>query len=230
MSAIRRLLERAQPGSAGGIAQHIRRGERLAVLIQARWGFSAFRAMACEAFALGAGAGTDGSESGIALSLLSHRACSGRDAWALAGLGGGAAWALDASGRSRNAEDARCGSAGWASAEAGSSCEVAALICSEISTVDSFGYLTSGLICGLKMINAEVACTTSERLQHDSRVTGGCGSRAAWRRQMILMAVLARQQHDWPMTGQARSKLNESSRNAHASAVVVSLSHLAGMG
>jgi len=37
MSAIRRLLERAQPGSAGGIAQHIRRGERLAVLIQARW-------------------------------------------------------------------------------------------------------------------------------------------------------------------------------------------------
>ncbi|MCF7997249.1 MAG: hypothetical protein K9L32_09625 [Chromatiaceae bacterium] len=38
MSAIRRLLERAQPGSAGGIAQHIRRGERLAVLIQTRWG------------------------------------------------------------------------------------------------------------------------------------------------------------------------------------------------
>ncbi|MEA3638414.1 MAG: hypothetical protein VBE63_00550 [Lamprobacter sp.] len=37
MSAIRRLLERAQPGSAGGIAQHIRRGERLASLIHARW-------------------------------------------------------------------------------------------------------------------------------------------------------------------------------------------------
>ena len=37
MSAIWRLLERAQPGSAGGIAQHIRRGERIAALIQTRW-------------------------------------------------------------------------------------------------------------------------------------------------------------------------------------------------
>ncbi len=38
MSAVRRLLERAQPGSAGGIEQHIRRGERLVALIAERWG------------------------------------------------------------------------------------------------------------------------------------------------------------------------------------------------
>lgn len=38
MSAIRRLLARSQPGSAGGIEQHIRRGERLAAVIAARWG------------------------------------------------------------------------------------------------------------------------------------------------------------------------------------------------
>ncbi|KAA6184233.1 hypothetical protein F2Q65_13030 [Thiohalocapsa marina] len=38
MSSIRRLLSHAQPGSTGGIAAHIRRGERLAELIGARWG------------------------------------------------------------------------------------------------------------------------------------------------------------------------------------------------
>ena len=38
MSAIQRLLARAQPGSSGGVAQHIRRGERLAELIAERWG------------------------------------------------------------------------------------------------------------------------------------------------------------------------------------------------
>lgn len=37
MSAIRRILERAQPGSSGGVTQHIRRGERLAELIRERW-------------------------------------------------------------------------------------------------------------------------------------------------------------------------------------------------
>nr|WP_093192722.1 hypothetical protein [Thiocapsa sp. KS1] len=40
MSAIRRLLARAQPGSSGGVAQHIRRGERLAALIKDRWGIN----------------------------------------------------------------------------------------------------------------------------------------------------------------------------------------------
>lgn len=40
MSAIRRILARAQPGSHGGVAQHIRRGERLAELIGARWGIA----------------------------------------------------------------------------------------------------------------------------------------------------------------------------------------------
>jgi hypothetical protein len=40
MSAIRRLLARAQPGSSGGVAQHIRRGERLAALIEDRWGIA----------------------------------------------------------------------------------------------------------------------------------------------------------------------------------------------
>lgn len=37
MSAVRRLLERAQPGSRGGVAQHIRRGERLAAMIADHW-------------------------------------------------------------------------------------------------------------------------------------------------------------------------------------------------
>ena len=37
MSAIHRLLERAQPGSHGGVAQHIRRGEILRQRIAERW-------------------------------------------------------------------------------------------------------------------------------------------------------------------------------------------------
>ncbi len=36
--AIRRILDRAQPGSRGGVRQHVRRGERLRGLIEARWG------------------------------------------------------------------------------------------------------------------------------------------------------------------------------------------------
>ena len=79
------------------------------------------------------------------------------------------------------------------------------------------------------MINAEVACTTSERLQHDSRVTTGCGSRAVWRRYMTLM-VLARLQHDWPTTGQTELEFGDLSGKAHASVVVANLSHLAGVG
>ena len=37
MSAIRRVLHRAQPGSRGGVEAHIRRAERLAALIADRW-------------------------------------------------------------------------------------------------------------------------------------------------------------------------------------------------
>lgn len=40
MSALRRILERAQPGSHGGVRQHTRRGEVLRELIEARWGIS----------------------------------------------------------------------------------------------------------------------------------------------------------------------------------------------
>ncbi len=36
--AVRRILDRAQPGNRGGLQQHIRRGERLRTLIEARWG------------------------------------------------------------------------------------------------------------------------------------------------------------------------------------------------
>lgn len=35
---IRTLLERAQPGTRGGVEDHIRRGEALAEAIQGRWG------------------------------------------------------------------------------------------------------------------------------------------------------------------------------------------------
>lgn len=38
MSAIRRLLERAQPGTRGGVRQHVARGEAIAAAIEARWG------------------------------------------------------------------------------------------------------------------------------------------------------------------------------------------------
>ncbi|WP_022949779.1 hypothetical protein [Methylohalobius crimeensis] len=38
MSHIRRLLERAQPGSRGGVERHIRRGEQLRTLIESRYG------------------------------------------------------------------------------------------------------------------------------------------------------------------------------------------------
>jgi hypothetical protein len=40
MSAIRRLIERAQPGTRGGIAQHIERGEVMRRLIEQRYNIS----------------------------------------------------------------------------------------------------------------------------------------------------------------------------------------------
>ncbi len=64
--------------------------------------------------------------------------------------------------------------------------------------MDSFGYRTSGLICDLKMINAEVACTTSERLQHDSRATSG--------RNHQCCTALARLQNDSSTTGRRQVK------------------------
>ncbi|MBN2701029.1 MAG: hypothetical protein JXR29_06235 [Methylothermaceae bacterium] len=48
MSHIRRLLERAQPGSRGGVECHIKRGERIAELIRGRYGVTHPRQWKCK--------------------------------------------------------------------------------------------------------------------------------------------------------------------------------------
>ena len=48
MSAIRRLIDRAQPGPRSSVAEHVRRGERLQAMIAKRWGIESPHQWRCK--------------------------------------------------------------------------------------------------------------------------------------------------------------------------------------